>query len=49
MSKRIMNEVICLAEDKKLPIFYQDTDSLHIEEKNVDLLTEALKQNMIGS
>mgnify|MGYP000633021896 FL=1 len=49
MSKLIMNEVICLAEDKKLPIFYQDTDSLHIEEKNVDLLTEALKQNMIGS
>jgi hypothetical protein len=30
MSKRIMNEVICLAEDMETPIFYQDTDSMHL-------------------
>ena len=30
MSKRIMNEVICLAEDNHIKIFYQDTDSMHI-------------------
>jgi hypothetical protein len=29
MSKRIMNEVMCLAEDLKLKIYYQDTDSMH--------------------
>jgi len=27
ISKRIMNEVICTAEDNKIPIYYQDTDS----------------------
>ena len=31
MSKRLMNEVMCLAEDLKIRCFYQDTDSLHIE------------------
>jgi hypothetical protein len=30
MSKRIMNEVMCLAEDMEIPIFYQDTDSMHL-------------------
>ncbi|ELP86281.1 hypothetical protein EIN_114450 [Entamoeba invadens IP1] len=30
MSKRIMNEVMCLAEDLNIPIHYQDTDSMHI-------------------
>ena len=31
MSKRVMNEVMCLAEDNELGIKYQDTDSMHIE------------------
>tara|TARA_R110001632_G_scaffold30883_1_gene80869 strand:+ start:364 stop:3594 length:3231 start_codon:yes stop_codon:yes gene_type:complete len=35
MSKRIMNEVMCLAEDLKLKIYYQDTDSMHI--RNIDI------------
>ena len=35
MSKRIMNEVMCLAEDCGFPIFYQDTDSMHIFQKYV--------------
>lgn len=38
MSKRIMNEVICLAEDLKIKLFYQDTDSIHIEIDKLDLL-----------
>ena len=33
MSKRIMNEVICLVEDLNIKIFYQDTDSMHLFEK----------------
>ena len=28
MSKRLMNEIICLAEDLRIPIFYTDTDSM---------------------
>lgn len=30
MSKRLMNMPMCLAEDLKIPIYYQDTDSMHI-------------------
>ena len=30
-SKRLMNRVICLAEDMKLELYYQDTDSMHIQ------------------
>jgi hypothetical protein len=38
MSKRIMNEVMTLAEDSGINIYYQDTDSMHIENDKVDLL-----------
>ena len=44
MSKRIMNEVMCLSEDLKLKIFYQDTDSMHIREKDIDKLSEEYKK-----
>jgi hypothetical protein len=44
MSKRIMNEVICLAEDNELDIYYQDTDSIHIEDKDIKVLSK-LYQN----
>ena len=40
MSKRIMNEVMCLAEDEKLNIYYQDTDSLHIDTEQVNILAD---------
>jgi hypothetical protein len=40
MSKRIMNEVMCLAEDNDLKIYYQDTDSLHIEKKDIPVLEQ---------
>ena len=38
MSKRIMNEVMCLAEDKGLDMYYTDTDSIHINSLDVDIL-----------
>lgn len=40
MSKRIMNEVMCLAEQNDLKIYYQDTDSMHIKEKDIETLRE---------
>ena len=40
MSKRIMNEVMCLAEDKGLKIYYQDTDSMHIGVNHVKKLAK---------
>ena len=43
MSKRIMNEVMCLAEDMSLNIYYQDTDSMHIESDAVKLLAAQYK------
>jgi hypothetical protein len=36
-----MNEVICLAEREKIPIHYQDTDSMHIEASYISKLGEA--------
>ncbi len=43
MSKRIMNEVICLAEDHHIKIYYQDTDSLHIKTDKIELLSALFK------
>ena len=40
MSKRIMNEVMCLAEDLGCMAFYQDTDSIHIRVSDIDKLAE---------
>jgi hypothetical protein len=40
MSKRIMNEVMCLAENNDIDIYYQDTDSLHLrQDKLEDLMS----------
>ena len=43
MSKRIMNEVMCLAENNKIKIFYQDTDSMHLYDKDVETLGKLFK------
>jgi hypothetical protein len=43
MSKRIMNEVMCLAEDNNLKIYYQDTDSMHIEQQHIKILADKYK------
>ena len=44
MSKRIMNEVMCLAEDLNIPIYYQDTDSMHIDNNRINELAEKYKE-----
>lgn len=44
MSKRIMNEVMCLCEDNDLTAYYQDTDSIHMEWDDVKVLKEKFKE-----
>ena len=44
MSKRIMNEVMCLAYDIGCHVYYQDTDSIHIMTDELPKLEEAFKQ-----
>lgn len=44
MSKRIMNEVMCTAEDIGIKIYYQDTDSMHIQKNKIDDLAAEYKQ-----
>lgn len=44
MSKRIMNEVMCLAEDNNIKIYYQDTDSMHLPDKDIELLSNEFKK-----
>jgi hypothetical protein len=43
MSKRIMNEVICLAEDNNIPIYYQDTDSVHMRKSDLEKLDKLFR------
>lgn len=43
MSKRIMNEVMCLAEDLNIDMFYQDTDSIHLYDKDIDNLSSQFR------
>ena len=43
MSKRIMNEVMTLAEDNNISIFYQDTDSMHIPHNDIPTLNKLFK------
>jgi len=53
MSKRIMNEVMCLAEDDGLDLYYQDTDSIHIKDCDISRLSESFKakygRDLIGT
>ena len=44
MSKRIMNEVFCLAEDMGLTVFYQDTDSGHYYVDEIEKLAQEYKK-----
>lgn len=43
-SKHIMNTVMCLAEDIDAKIWYQDTDSMHIDYDAVSRLADAFRQ-----
>lgn len=51
-SKRIMNEVMCSAEDNKIDIFYQDTDSMHLMANDIEKLEKIYNtkynKNLIG-
>jgi hypothetical protein len=40
MSKRIMNEVMNTAQDNSIKIYYQDTDSMHLNSDDVDKLAD---------
>ena len=44
MSKRIMNEVMCTAEDIGIKIYYQDTDSMHIQKNKINDLADEYKK-----
>lgn len=44
MSKRIVNEVICTAQDLGFKVYYQDTDSIHIDYANIPKLSEEFKR-----
>ena len=52
MSKRIMNEVMCCAEDSSINIYYQDTDSMHVDVDSIPLLRqlyhERYERELIG-
>ena len=41
MSKRIMNEVFSTMDENKMPVFYTDTDSIHMLAKHVGELGQA--------
>ena len=43
MSKRIMNEVMTIAEDSGIFIYYQDTDSMHILDSDIPTLSTNFK------
>lgn len=53
VSKRIINEVMCLAEENDILITYTDTDSMHIDDSKIDLLAakfeEKYDRKLIGS
>jgi hypothetical protein len=43
MSKRIMNEVMCCAEDNDIQLMYQDTDSMHLPDCDISKLSECFE------
>ena len=44
MSKRIMNEVMCLNEDLGINMYYQDTDSIHMDANRLEELKKKYKE-----
>ena len=52
MSKRIMNEVMSCAEDNGIQLMYQDTDSIHLPDCDIEKLTtrfeEKYNRKLIG-
>jgi hypothetical protein len=52
MSRKIMNEVMDTASDNQINIYYQDTDSMHIEDDQIEKLSklydEKYNRKLIG-
>jgi hypothetical protein len=52
-SKHLMNRVICTAEQNGIDIYYTDTDSIHIKDKDISVLEQIFAQKygrqLIGS
>ena len=52
MSKRIMNKVFSCANDCSIKIYYQDTDSIHLNYDDVDKVDKIYKdkynQDLLG-
>ena len=52
MSKRIMNKVFSCADDCDIKIYYQDTDSIHLNYDDVDKVVKMYKEkyglNLVG-
>jgi len=44
ISKRIINEVICTAEDNEIEIYYTDTDSQHLGADDIERLRKLYKE-----
>ena len=44
MSKRIMNEVMSVANDEAIDLMYQDTDSMHIDDENIIKLSDKYRE-----
>lgn len=53
MSKRIMNEVFNICDDFEYPIYYTDTDSMHIDKKDIPNIEKEYKirynKDLIGN
>ena len=44
MSKRVMNKVFSCCDDCSIRVYYQDTDSIHLNYDDVDKHVETYKQ-----
>ena len=44
MSERIMNQVFSCADDCHVKIFYEDTDSIHLNYDGVDTVVKKYKR-----
>lgn len=44
MSKRMMNEVFNICDNQNMPIYYTDTDSMHINKKDIQQIQQIYKE-----
>ena len=48
MARRIMNEILYTCEDNNIEVFYSDTDSIFIRERDMDKLNALFLNELIG-